>query len=355
MPLTHEESDALYRAILEATIAGNHDAADALSDLAHQPDQLRAIVGAIPVKMADNPQLVPVTAHVGENGKPASDEVALAGKDGKELARIIRDAKSFGVKRIASVMNEAAKRYSGTGDFLDKDQTRRIGDAIAAVNATAELLGRARVRDIYDQSTGRETPQEEQPFKRFADNPIGEIETPVAAYDYFARLYPKIGVDPERWLGEQQRRSFTLAQNVNLNVTADIQRRIKDALANHTGTADATRAIQEAVEGAGVTPSNPQYSEMVFRTNAMDAYQTGMYQEGQSDDVKDHFPTWQYLGIKDGRQGKDHEPHFDKYYPRTRAFADVRGDRVFNCRCSLRWVDKFEWDALKAKGVNEEG
>lgn len=311
-----------------------------------------------PVKMADvsksSEDLRPVTGK--ESKKPAGSEVALAGRDGEALVKVIRAAKELGVSRVSAVFSEASKRYKGTGQFLSDDEIGHVADALAAVNGTAELMGRARVRELQERAGGKE---EDVPFKKFADEMSGlttstAIATPQAAADYFTSLYPKIGIDPERWVGEQRRQAFTLAATIDQNVTADVQKRIADALRDHTGTADASYAIQQALNASGVTPANPQYSEMVFRTNAMDAYQTGAYEEGQNPDLEDLFPVWQYVGIKDGRQGKDHEPHFDKYYPRTRAFADVRGDRPFNCRCSLRWVDQFEWDDLKKRGTREE-
>ncbi|MFO0937846.1 MAG: NUDIX domain-containing protein [Gemmataceae bacterium] len=103
----------------------------------------------------------------------------------------------------------------------------------------------------------------------------------------------------------------------------------------------------------GIVTSN---CDMVFRTNAIDAYNTGADDERQDPDVAEAFPVWQYLGIEDGRQGKDHEPHFGKYYPASVTFNQVRGDRPFNCRCSQRVVSKREWGRLQAAGARvEEG
>lgn len=315
---------------------------------------LKGQVAPAGTKMADdeptNQDLKPVT---GAGGKPASGEVALAGKDGAALAHVIREAKAFGVSRVNAIMQQAADRYPGKGPFLSDEETRHVGDALAAVNASAELLGRARVRDLQERA-GATQAGDDQPFKKFADSPLSAIATPKAALDYFTSLYPSIGVDPERFPGEQRRRAFTLAADLNENVTAAIQKRLAESLATHEGTADASDAIRRALELAGVTGANPQYSEMVFRTNAMDAYQTGAYEEGTHPDVADIFPCWQYLGISDGRAGEDHKPHFGKYYPRAAKFADVRGNRPFNCRCSLRWVDQFEWDELQGKGVKTE-
>jgi len=63
------------------------------------------------------------------------------------------------------------------------------------------------------------------------------------------------------------------------------------------------------------------------------------------------FPAWQYIGIRDGRQGKDHEPHFDKYYPSSAKFEQVRGPRVWNCRCCPAPISKYEWQRLQSSGV----
>lgn len=301
--------------------------------------------------MADEPPAGALKSD--PKGKPASGEVALAGDDGKVLASAIRNSKQLGVQTVAHVVEDAVKNYDG-GELLDSKAVRAIADAIAAANATAELLGRVRVRDLAGMAPEREEGDEDGSLARFADSTPSEIATPQAALDYFTSLVPKLGVNPERFAEEQRRRAFTLANVFAQNVVASVQSKIAEALTKHKSTADARADIQAALDAAGVTTRNPQYAEMVFRTNAMDAYQTGAYEEAQSEDIADLFPVWQYLGIKDGRQGSDHEPHFDKYYPRARAFADVRGDRPFNCRCSLRWVDKFEWQKLQSKGAKAE-
>lgn len=90
---------------------------------------------------------------------------------------------------------------------------------------------------------------------------------------------------------------------------------------------------------------------MVFRTNAIDAFNAGHDDERQAPDVIDEFPVWEYLGIRDGRQGKDHEPHFGKFFPASASFAQVRGERPFNCRCSSRAVSRREWARNLAAGA----
>jgi len=121
-------------------------------------------------------------------------------------------------------------------------------------------------------------------------------------------------------------------------------------------------AVNAALDAAGVSPRNPQYADMVVRTNMMSAYNDGATAELQDQDVIDEFPVWLYLGIKDGRQGKDHEPKFGRYYPssasfadvrgpRTASFADVRGPRTYNCRCTFAPIYRIEWQRLQAGGA----
>lgn len=98
----------------------------------------------------------------------------------------------------------------------------------------------------------------------------------------------------------------------------------------------------------GIVTSN---CEMVFRTNTLDAYNAGSWAEISHPDNGDVFPVWQYLGIRDGRQGEDHEPQFDRYYEVRFPFAKVRGPRVWNCRCAPRALTRRQWERAQANGA----
>jgi hypothetical protein len=93
---------------------------------------------------------------------------------------------------------------------------------------------------------------------------------------------------------------------------------------------------------------------MVVRTNMMDAYAAGAHEERQDPEVQAYFPVWKYLGILDGRQGEDHEPKFNRYYPSTADFRDVRGPRLFNCRCASQDISYIEWERLQKQGAKVE-
>ena len=101
----------------------------------------------------------------------------------------------------------------------------------------------------------------------------------------------------------------------------------------------------------GIVSSN---CEMVFRTNVLDAFHTGMDRQLASPTMQDRFPVWQYLIIDDERTGDDHRPKGNRYYPSSASFAEVRGPRPWNCRCSKYPLTAEQWDDLQAQGAELE-
>lgn len=286
--------------------------------------------------------------------------MALAGKDGARARDLLAASQAAGVRVLASIVKSAVERLLKTGTDASKAKTlfndgerQKLADALASTNATAELLGRGRVRERQEKAEatqGLHKHADEQPFEAFASTPV-EPMPPEQALAYFRGLVPKLGVDPEKFGPRHERHALTLAEATDTVLIGKVQKAISNALETGQGN---TPAVQEILDAAGVTPKNSQYADMVFRTNAMDAYNVGAQRELQLADTMETFPVWQYLGIKDGRQGADHEPHFDRYYPSSASFDEVRGDRPFNCRCTFAPVDKWQWADLQAAGATAE-
>lgn len=225
--------------------------------------------------------------------------------------------------------------------FGDADLWTAAGAFMADV--VAEWPRESRVESFSDAATD---------FVGFADSvepmPFDE------ALAYFRSLVPSLGTDPKRDGPRLERQAFTAAVNADEVLLSKIKGEIRAALESGKSLPATTKGVQTLLDAAGVSPANPQYSEMVARTNMMDAFNAGSTREMQHPDVAETFPAWKYLGILDGRQGKDHEPKFGRYYPNSAAFADVRGGRVYNCRCSFMPVDRFEWSELQAQGARPE-
>lgn len=193
-----------------------------------------------------------------------------------------------------------------------------------------------------------ETPTD---FSCFADEPIRPL-APREALRYFSRLVPRLGVDPDRWGERMLRHAFHLAEATEQTLLERVQKVIADTLASGEGVSAAPRSVDRILDSAGVTPRNPQYAEMVFRTNMMDSFQEGSHE--QQKELAEDFPAWEGLVIKDGRERPEHRDLFDgKFYPAHVSLAEVRDKKRYNgynCRCSSRPVYKTEWAEILSRG-----
>ncbi len=174
---------------------------------------------------------------------------------------------------------------------------------------------------------------------------------PKAALEHFASLIPSLDqIDPAKFAETHDAKAFTLAEATDQAMLEKVKGAVQKGL-EQGQPRQAVASVQQILDGAGVSPKNPQYAEMVFRTNAMAAYNEGSTKEMQDPDVAESFPVWQYVGVLDGRQGEDHEPNFDNYYSNETDFDDVRGDRIFNCRCTSIPIFVDDWNELQADGA----
>jgi hypothetical protein len=296
----------------------------------------------------------------GSSTSPAEPDVALAGADGHAAEKLLRASVRQGAAVLGTLAEEAVKRLLESGKpraarrlFTD-DERRRLAAALAATNATADLLGRARVRKRLEQAqqhAERFSESDATDFSCFDEAPIHPL-APRAAVDWFRRLVPDIAAEPDAFESAQRQQAFTAAGVTERSLLDRVKDVIAGVLETGQGAKSAPGLIDRVLDEAGVTPRNPQRAEMIFRTNAMQAYNAGTHAEMQDPDVADEFPAWRYLGIRDGRQGKDHEPHFDHYYPSSVRFEDVRGPRVFNCRCTSQPIHRSQWRRLRTQGVD---
>jgi hypothetical protein len=303
----------------------------------------------------DGPQTLPFVETFAEAGK----QVALAGPDGAAAARLLDRSKEEGAKFLYYLTRRAVQRVVDSPNpqavkhLFDDSELTALADQLAKTNATANLLGRARIHERASQAelskAGILKFTDADAFSCFADAP--PPMAPQAAVEYFKGLVPSMDVKAQSFAPAVRREAFTLAIGTDQKMLEQVKQAVLEGIVSGK---DGTPAVEAILERVGVTPDNPQYSQMIFRTNAMDAYNQGVQDELQTPEMQEFFPVWQYVGIRDGRQGKDHEPHFDRYYSNARTFAEIRGPRPFNCRCTMVPVDKYTADELKANGVRIE-
>jgi hypothetical protein len=306
-------------------------------------------------------------------GEEKSSQVALGGADRERAEHLLESAQRQGAALLGTITKQAVSRMLAAGGSFNRkkalfnaQEKQQLAEAIASTNATADLLGRARIQETLRKAVKKHDPKRhaemaERALHFFDDTqpPKTKVQpmVPEKALNYFQRLVPDIHVrEPKRWLESLRRDSFTAAAATDQIMLEKFKGAIAERLESGNA-ATGPAAIQEILDNAGVSPRNPQYSEMLMRTNLMEAYNSGADQERQDPDVIADFPVWQYLGIADGRQRPSHAIHNDKFFWADVGFEEVRdaaGSGEFsgyNCRCNPRPVYKEEWKELEAGGA----
>jgi predicted double-glycine peptidase len=271
-----------------------------------------------------------------------------------------------GAATLGTLAADAVKRYAAAGGkgktlFTD-DERQQLADALAATQATAELLGRARVHRRLKQAAGSRSNNSATKFSDrptdwscFDDSPISPL-APLKALEWFRSLVPVAGVrDRKAWAAAHGREAFSLAKVTEQTLLEKIHAALARGL--ETGeVGDAAEQVEKLLDSAGVTPENPEYAANVFRTNMMQAFNAGTEAEMRDPDVRDEFPVWRFDGIPDGRQRPSHRVHQGKYFPSDVTFAEVR-DSVkgsfdgFQCRCAPTPIWRGDWEDLQKRGA----
>lgn len=278
---------------------------------------------------------------------PPKAKIAIAGEDGQAAMHLAKAAMDDGRAVLESITRDALTRKlkGHTGPLFNADETELLAEAIASTTATAELLGRYRIRERLEK---KDTVRRFHAFDPGDGGPprVNPIP-PAQALDYFRHLMPSLANFPG--FDERHRRnSFTLAANTGDVILRQIQTAIEKAIGEGRNGAN---DVQDLLDAAGVSSRNPAYSDLIWRTNAMDSFNVGHDEERQAPDVIDEFPVWEYLIVDDDQTGEDHRPKGGKYYPARASFAEVRGNRPFFCRCSQRAIDRGEWARLQKAGA----
>lgn len=291
----------------------------------------------------------------------AGSETALAGPHGKRAAELMTAAQTTGREVLAKLTEAAVGRLLkepnplAAAVLFDDTELKQIADSLSATTATADLLGRARVRRLAEaaqkRGQGRATFAEpDDPFAVFEESP--PALPPVQAADYFRRLVPTLGIDPKRFGPLFDRQAFTLAVAADDVLLQKVKQVIQEQISRGSRP-EAVADIRQALDEAGVTPRNPQYAEAVYRTNMNDSFLQGQMSEMADPVMQEIFPAWEYHAIVDGRARATHAARNTKLFPSHVSFAEVRGTEagdVINCRCSFSPVHRGELAARLAAG-----
>lgn len=258
----------------------------------------------------------------------------------------------------ASAVHRLLARGSGAiygRGLFDPEEFRRLANQIRDTNATAELLGRSwialRAQQFERSQAQRQFSELSTSFRIFEEGPRLHPMPPTQAIEYFRKLVPMPGIDPKRFGQWLEREAFTLAATAERILQEKIKAEIQKRLDTGQGIRQAPKDIQDLLDAAGVSVRNPQYAEMVFRTNMNESYLTGAQRELAAHTRT--FPVWQYTNPDDGRSREHHADKDGRYYPSTVPFTRVRGTNIAdlaNCRCGFIPVDRVEWARLESLG-----
>ena len=310
-----------------------------------------------------------------------SSEVALTGHDGKAAEALLRASKQQGIDTLNKLATDAVTRMLESVDeksirhqvhLFNREELQELADQLGATLATADLLGRARIRLRAAKETGENEPTDFSVFAEGTDTGVSvnfaepldipplKPMTPVSALDYFKKLVPSLSQDHGRYGEWLERKAFTLAYATELETLQRVQKVIADRLETGEKIGKAKKEVSSILYDAGISPQNPQYSEMVVRTNMLSAYNDGAWREFQDPELDEFTSAWIYQGIADGRERKgplpshaDHHRWFNKIFPRSVSFNEVRGTDIgntANCRCCFTPIGNAKLKRLLATG-----
>lgn len=142
-----------------------------------------------------------------------------------------------------------------------------------------------------------------------------------------------------------KRRAFTVAGMAN-NL---MLQKAKDALEAEVRTGGQLRnffaAIKERFESAGFTPANPSHVETIYRTNVLNAYNSGRHAQATQPSTLRMRPYWQIRTVNDGppRQRPTHQAVHLWVLSATDSFWQTAYPPFgFNCRCRVVTLSEVE-------------
>lgn len=135
-------------------------------------------------------------------------------------------------------------------------------------------------------------------------------------------------------------RSFTVAGLASEHALNIAQSELGNAIVNGTSMKDFAAKLAKRFDDAGFTQLNPSHVETVFRTNTLDAYNTGRKAEMSTPDALLLRPYWVIRTVTDDRQRETHGAVNGWILRATDPFwKNVKGPPWgFNCRCRLSTI-----------------
>lgn len=235
-----------------------------------------------------------------------------------EVADVIRSSKSAG--GVSKKLKTWAKHPAAY------DQ---IGDAIFEPAVRSDLAGQMMVY-------GREAKIIKLAAADGGGEPVPWIEKP---WDEALAEWRARGLMSEqefsRLLRDYAQRSDVARRLMLDQVQTIVRQHLDDAIAQGKSLSEFASDVERGVGPLGITPNDPSYLNLVFRTNVQAAYGAGRYRAMEDPDVQAACPYVQYRTVGDARVRPAHALLDGLVWPvSTAAWRQVAPPNGFNCRCS---------------------
>lgn len=280
--------------------------------------------------------------------------IATPGADGHKIESLFRHVREQGAEELHGIAEGMAKTMIRKGEpkGMPERDIAKLTTILTNANATANLMGRAKVRKRANRMT-KFSEATDWDWVGFAEGEVFSAMTPMNALEYFLKLAPIASINPGTFDATQQGQAFNLAATTNENLLTKIWKVIAEFIATGKNLRGKPKEIEEILAQANIHPRKG-YGELVMRTNVMESYRAGAQEEFSNPTLDTTFPTWQYMGIDDGRERPAHHLRFGRFFDRSIPFKVARGNLAsdcFNCRCDAIPIYFRDWERLQEQGA----
>lgn len=146
-------------------------------------------------------------------------------------------------------------------------------------------------------------------------------------------LTPDNAINYFRW------KAFLISGIENKKFLAEVKRELELALTQGTSYQDFAEQFKKLYLSYGIVPENEIRLDTIFRTNLFTAYTAGQLK--QVEQVKDRFPVWRYVSVRDNRTRQSHSNLNGRLF-RNGPYPPIN----FNCRCTPQFIHQFQLERM---------
>jgi len=245
---------------------------------------------------------------------------------------------------LTEAINSIARAYVAGRDR--SAAILRLANVIGKNVFLSELLGRESTAQVARHITKAPASFEDSPSSVVTSIPFTE-----AVEDIVART-PEVApfATPGAVAQIVKRGGFTLARAADQLIVERVQKAIASFVELGKSTTDAAAIISEIGDWSRA------YSETTYRTNIARAFSGGRMAQVDQPGVREAIPAFRYSAINDDSVRENHWAANGLVAPVGHAvWGSFKPPLGFNCRCGLDFVDVYDYEYMKKKGVLRGG